>query len=188
MKMIYAQGDAEALKIKAAAEAEAYRLQAQAEAQEMQMKGYTYQQETARQVSLSATQNGGSMAGNLGSTMGDLMNLGVGLGAVGSVMGMAKEAITPMASAVGDALNLADSWNCSCGKTNISSKFCPECGTKRPEPSLWNCSCGKMNITSRFCPECGAKKPEAPAVWDCTCGNKGISEKFCPECGAKRPE
>lgn len=55
MKMIDAQGDAEVLKIKAAAEAEAYRLQAQAEAQEMQMKGYTYQQETARQVSLSAT-------------------------------------------------------------------------------------------------------------------------------------
>lgn len=188
MKMIDAQGDAEALKIKAVAEAEAYRLQAQAEAQEMQMKGYTYQQGTARQVSLSATQNGGGMAGNLGSTMGDLMNLGVGLGAVGSVMGMAKEAITPMASAVGDALNPVDSWNCSCGKMNITSKFCPECGARKPESTFWNCTCGKVNITSKFCPECGARKPEAPAVWDCSCGSKGICGKFCPECGAKKPE
>lgn len=187
MKMIDAQGDAEAMKIKATAEAEAYRLQAQAEAQEMQMKGYTYQQETARQVSLSATQNGG-MAGSVGSTVSDLLHMGVGLGAVGSVIGMTKEAITPMASAVGDALDPANGWNCSCGKTNITSKFCPECGTRRPEISTWNCTCGKTGIVSKFCPECGAKKPEAPAAWNCVCGNQNITGKFCPECGAKKPE
>ena len=122
MKMIGAQGDAEALKIRAAAEAEAYRLQAQAEALEMQMKGYTYQQETARQVGLGAVQNSGGIAGNIGGTVGDLMGLGVGLGAVGSVIGMTKEAITPVASAVGNAMNpAAEGWSCACGKQNISS-------------------------------------------------------------------
>lgn len=189
MKMIDAQGDAEVLKIKAAAEAEAYRLQAQAEAQEMQMKGYSYQQETARQVGLSAMQNGGGIAGNLGSTVGDLMNLGVGLGTVGSVIGMTKEAITPMASAVGDVLNpAAGGWNCGCGRLNITSKFCPECGARKPEANTWNCTCGKVGIASRFCPECGAKKPEAPTAWNCECGNQSIIGKFCPECGAKKPE
>lgn len=161
MKMIGAQGDAEALKIKAAADAEAYRLQAQAEAQEMQMKGYTYQQETARQVSLSATQNGG-MAGGVGSTVSDLMHMGVGLGAVGSVIGMTREAITPMAGAVGDVLKPAPAagWSCTCGRVNITSRFCPECGARRPEAITWNCTCGKTDIASKFCPECGAKKPE----------------------------
>ena len=188
MKMIGAQGDAEALKIRAAAEAEAYRLQAQAEAQEMQMKGYTYQQETARQVGLGAVQNSGGIAGGIGGTVGDLMGLGVGLGAVGSVIGMTKEAITPVASAVGNAMNpAAEGWSCACGKQNISSKFCPECGSRKPEADTWNCACGKMNISSKFCPECGARKPEAD-TWDCACGKRGIQGKFCPECGAKKPE
>lgn len=190
MKMIDAQGDAEALKIRAAAEAEAYRLQAQAEAQEMQMKGYTYQQETARQVSLSATQNGGTMAGSVGGTVGDLLHMGVELGAVGSVIGMTKEAISPMANAVGEVIHpsAADGWNCSCGKTGITSRFCPECGARKPEISTWNCACGKTDIASKFCPECGAKRPEAPAAWNCACGNQNIIGKFCPECGTKKPE
>lgn len=196
MKMIQAQGEADALKIKAAAEAEAYRMQAQAEAQEMRMKGYTYQQETARQIGLAAMENensGGSLVSSLGGMAGDLMGLGVGLGAVSSVMDMAKGAIGPMSSAVGDTLkasvNGAQGWNCACGKTNIQSKFCPECGAKQPEaPTLWNCACGQTGISSKFCPECGAKRPEAPALWDCSCGKTGIASKFCPECGSKKPE
>lgn len=202
MKMIEAQGDAEALKIKAAAEAEAYRLQAQAEAQEMQMKGYTYQQETTRQIGLAAMENGGNaggnVAGSIGGAMSDIMGLGVSLGAVGSVMDMARESIAPVAGAVGNALHSNPTasptgWDCACGRTNIQSKFCPECGAKRPEPvalALWNCPCGKTGIASKFCPECGAKRPEpvTPVLWDCPCGRKGIDGKFCPDCGTKKPE
>ena len=52
----------------------------------------------------------------------------------------------------------------------------------------WTCSsCGKTGITSNFCPDCGAKKLAPPTTWDCSCGTKGIKSKFCPECGAKRP-
>jgi hypothetical protein len=51
----------------------------------------------------------------------------------------------------------------------------------------WTCSCGKTGITSNFCPDCGAKKLAPPAEWNCSCGAKGIKSKFCPECGAKRP-
>ena len=78
----------------------------------------------------------------------------------------------------------ANGWKCTCGAT-ATGKFCPECGSKKPEPQDgWMCACGVM-VTGKFCPECGAKKPEQDG-WTCSCGavNKG---KFCAECGAKRP-
>ena len=83
----------------------------------------------------------------------------------------------------------AEGWTCSCGAV-ATGKFCPECGSKKPEPKpaegSWTCPvCGAV-VNGKFCPECGAKKPEQPEGWTCSCGavNKG---KFCPECGAKKP-
>jgi membrane protease subunit (stomatin/prohibitin family) len=195
MKIIGAQGEAEALKIQKAAEAEAYRMQAEAEAMEMKMKGYTYQQETARQVGLEAMKNGitGNGSGG-GNSLGDVASLGVTLGAMGGVIGMTKEAMSPIwdnASQIGQGLAGADSrtWNCACGQAQIVSNFCPNCGAKRPEPSpasSWDCACGQTGITSNFCPHCGAKRPAAG--WDCSCGQTGIVGNFCPNCGKKRGE
>lgn len=87
-------------------------------------------------------------------------------------------------------------WKCpECGQEGITSKFCPECGVKRPEPvqvEIWKCpDCGTEGISSKFCPECGAKKPEPVQVetWKCpNCGTEGITSKFCPECGSRRSE
>ncbi len=82
----------------------------------------------------------------------------------------------------------ANSWKCSCGAT-VTGKFCPECGSKKPEPASansWKCpTCGKL-ATGNFCPECGTKKP-ADNAWKCSCGAI-VTGKFCPECGTKRPE
>ena len=51
----------------------------------------------------------------------------------------------------------------------------------------WTCTaCGKTGITSNFCPDCGAKKLATPTTWDCSCGKKGITSNFCPDCGAKK--
>ena len=193
MKIIGAQGDAEALKIKKQAEAEAYRMQAAAEAEEMRMKGYTYQQETARKVGLEAMQNGITSTGSAGG-LGELAGLGVTLGAMGSVVGMTKDALNPvmdsarqMGQAAGAAAN--PGWDCACGARNIQTRFCPECGAKKPEESRgWTCpNCGAQNIMSKFCPECGCKQPSA--AWDCpACGAKDITSKFCPECGHKRED
>ncbi|MDE7360526.1 MAG: SPFH domain-containing protein [Oscillospiraceae bacterium] len=202
LKMVGAQGEAEALKIKAMAEAEAYKAQALAEAEEMKAKGYTYQQETARQVGLEAMQNGitGNGSGGAGG-IGDLASLGVTLGAMGGVMNMTRDALNPIFNTAGDVGNnignglsesvksAENSWNCSCGAMNITSKFCPDCGAKKPEPpAAWDCpSCGCKGITSKFCPDCGSPKPAAPAVWDCKkCGQTGITSNFCPNCGAKK--
>ena len=194
MKIIGAQGDAEALKIQKQAEAEAYRMQAAAEAEEMRMKGYTYQQETARKVGLEAMQNGITGTGGSGG-LGDIAGLGVTLGAMGGVMGMTKEALNPImetAKQVGQTVGTAESsgWDCpECDTKNIQSKFCPECGAKKPEPKQgWTCpNCGTQNIQSKFCPECGCKQPSL--AWDCPeCGTKGITSKFCPECGHRKGE
>ncbi len=84
-----------------------------------------------------------------------------------------------------------DGWKCSCGAV-ATGKFCPECGSKKPEPkpaNSWTCKCG-ATATGKFCPECGSPKPADEGIadthWTCSCGavNKG---KFCPECGAKKP-
>ena len=197
MKIIGAQGEAEALKIQKQAEAEAYRMQAEAEAAEMRMKGYTYQQETSRQVGLEAMKNGLGGGANAAGVLGDLAGLGVSLGAMGSVIGMTKDALNPMtqdAAQMGAAVSaaVAGGWDCPvCGHKNITTNFCPDCGGKKPEVKTgWDCAqCGTKNIQSRFCPNCGAKKPEESSGWTCSeCGTKDILSKFCPNCGAKKPE
>ena len=197
MKIIGAQGEAEALKIQKQAEAEAYRMQAEAEAAEMRMKGYTYQQETSRQVGLEAMKNGLGGGANAAGALGDLAGLGVSLGAMGSVIGMTKDALNPMtqdAAQMGAAVGaaVAGGWDCpACGHKNITTNFCPDCGGRKPEVKIgWDCAqCGTKNIQSRFCPNCGAKKPEEPSGWTCPeCGTKDILSKFCPNCGARKPE
>lgn len=92
------------------------------------------------------------------------------------------------APAPAQASAAADSWTCSCGRTN-TGRFCAECGSPKPEPKKeekggWTCECGHQN-TGKFCAECGKPQPK-PDGWTCSCGavNKG---KFCPECGAKKP-
>ena len=129
--------------------------------------------------------------------LGDIASLGLTLGTMGSMVNMTKEALDPIAKdtmsaghSIGNAVQGAvNGWSCSCGTNNITSKFCPECGSKKPEaPAGWDCpSCGNKGITSKFCPECGAKKPEAPEKWTCPeCGKTDITSKFCPECGTKK--
>ncbi|MCR4704147.1 MAG: SPFH domain-containing protein [Saccharofermentans sp.] len=154
LKAVSAQGEADALRIKAQAEADAYRMQAEAEAKEMEMKGYTYRDETARQVGLEAMQNGITGGGNGGGAaggIGDVASLGVTLGAMGGVINMTKDAMAPImgesqkvgegfgnvvsGAATAPSAPAADIWNCAnCGKTGITSRFCPDCGTPRVAP------------------------------------------------------
>ena len=121
----------------------------------------------------------------VGGMVGDMMQLGVGLGAVGSVIGMTKDAINPVVQQAA----AVSGWDCSCGQKGVMSNFCPNCGAKKPEPQTgWNCTCGQQGINGNFCPNCGTKKPEAPAAWDCSCGQKGIHGNFCTNCGNKKGE
>lgn len=197
IKIIGAQGEAEALKVQKAAEAEAYRMQAEAEAAEMRMKGYTYQQETSRQVGLEAMKNGIG-GGEGGSSFGDVAGLGVALGAMGGVIGLTRDALNPAletAGQIGQGISrtVTGTWDCSCGQKGIAGNFCPNCGTNRQAVlprGRWDCPvCGAKSLTGNFCPECGTKKMETGLTsWDCTCGQKGIVSNYCPNCGKKRVE
>lgn len=169
-----ARADAEKTRLQGVASADVYAAQAKAEAEEMHSKGYTYQQETSRQIGMEAMQNGlpgtqggsdSSGGGVASSAIGDMIGLGVTLGAVGSVVGMTKDVIQPVISDVSQV-----------SKQTIS-----------PDNNTWNCTCGKTSISSKFCPECGKKNPYLIDVWECSnCGTKGIKSKFCPECGNPR--
>lgn len=195
MKIIGAQGEAEALRIQKQAEADAYRMKAEAEAMEMEIKGFTYQQETSRQVGLEAMKNGlGGSDG--GGALGNIAGLGVGLGAMGSVIGMTKEAMEPLANTAGQigqtmGNTISGTWDCECGNKGIAGNFCPNCGKKRPvrmaAPDKWDCTCGAKGNRGNFCANCGAQKPEAGLeVWNCSCGKTGLTGAFCENCGKKR--
>ena len=200
-KVAEATGDVQAERLRMQLEMERKAQMAQIEAEEMRLKGYNQKdvmQADVQKAYAGALGQMGANGGGSGSGMlGDIAGLGVTLGAMGSVIGMTKDAMTPMmnmgAAMAAPAAPAADGWDCACGAKDIQSKFCPECGANKPEPKAadtWDCpSCGNKGITGKFCGECGCKKPEAPAAWDCPqCGNKGITGKFCGECGCKKPE
>ena len=164
-----------------------------------------------------------SGGGGGGSLVGDVMGLGVGMAAAQAVMpqlgnmfqGMNPQqpapdtapagAVigrpqTPDSASVGAVIGRPQApdapagWDCpACGAKNITSKFCPDCGARKPEAKpadAWDCpACGAKGIMSKFCPDCGAKRPEAPNGWTCPeCGKTDILSKFCPECGHKKEE
>ena len=216
--IVTGRAEAETTRLTGQASAEAYRAQAIAEADEMHAKGYTYAQESSRQIGLEALQNGlpgtgvniSSSSGKGGSgltdTLGDMIGLGVGLSAMGGVVNMTKDIVSPIIGQISDIgkqpieppvatmpqTNLVSAWNCACGKSYITSKFCPECGSPKPvtlDNGVWNCTCGQSGITSNFCPNCGARKPISNTNWNChNCGQTDITSNFCPNCGSKKGE
>ena len=164
LKAVNAQGDAEAIRIKAQAEAEAYKMKAEAEAAEMQMKGYTYRDETARQVGLEAMQNGitgGGSGGGASGGIGDVASLGVTLGAMGGVINMTRDAMAPI---MGESQKVGEGFgNVVAGNTQAPAGTPAPAAPAAPAVPVegaWNCpSCGKTGITSRFCPDCGLARP-----------------------------
>jgi len=124
-------------------------------------------------------------AGNSAGAMTGFMGMGMaqGMGGVNAQNLFAMGQQQPQQPAPQPA---AGGGKCNCGAV-VNGKFCPECGSKKPEPKPangWKCACGAV-VEGNFCPECGSKKPAAEG-WTCSCGavNKG---KFCPQCGAKKP-
>lgn len=200
-----AKREAERAIIQAQAEAQAARMAGLTEAEIMKAKGYSEKDVLQADVQKAYAAGLGQMGSNGGGgALGDIAGLGVTLGAMGGIMGMTKEAMSPIFGGQpqsapptvpeAPATFGSSGWDCICGQKGITGNFCPNCGTKRPVPQpaadAWDCSCGQEGITSKFCPNCGSKRPEpvVTEIWDCPCGQKGLTGKFCPECGTKRPE
>ncbi|MBR2951087.1 MAG: SPFH domain-containing protein [Lachnospiraceae bacterium] len=122
------------------------------------------------------------------------MNMAANAGGanIGNLFAMGQQAAAqpqpqPQQAAPVQQAPAAGGWNCACGATGNTGKFCAECGAKKPESSFWTCSCGAQN-KGKFCPECGAKKPEGVPQYKCDkCGWEPEDPKnpprFCPECG-----
>ena len=190
-----AKREAERKVIAAQAEAQAQRMAGLTEAEIMQAKGYNQRDVLQADVQKAFAEGIGNMGsgvniggGGSGGIMGDMMSFGVGMAAMNTMMPQLSSMMQGMNPQSGQGPAPASGgWDCACGAKNIQSKFCPECGAKKPEPKTgWDCpQCGTKNITSKFCPECGCKQPSQN--WDCPeCGTKNIMSKFCPECGHKR--
>ena len=202
--------EAERRVIEAQAEATAMRMQGLTEAEIMKAKGYSEKDVLQADVQKAYASGLGQMGANGGGgAIGDIAGLGVTLGAMGGIMGMTKEAMSPMFGAtqitpetvtpsmqpqqIQPQQTTANTWDCACGQTGIIGNFCSNCGAKRPVQEAvetWDCACGQTGITGNFCSNCGAKRPvqEAPAIWDCVCGQTGITGNFCTVCGRKRGE
>ena len=122
-----------------------------------------------------------------GAAMGFMgMNMAAQAGGVNAANLYAMGSQQP-AQPAAPAAAQGDGWTCpTCGKQAFG-KFCPDCGTKKPEDG-WTCpTCGKVN-KGKFCAECGTKKPEAALRYKCSqCGwepeDPTHPPKFCPECG-----
>lgn len=152
-------------------------LQRTAVLQNPMMAGATLVGAQADAMKAAASNEAGAMTGFMG--MGMAMNAGGGMNAQNLFAMGQQQAQQPAPAASG--------WKCSCGAV-VTGKFCPECGSKKPEPvqaGSWKCKCG-ATAAGKFCPECGSPKPVEDG-WTCSCGsvNQG---KFCQNCGAKKPE
>ena len=198
LKAVSAQGEADALRIKAQAEADAYRMQAQAEAQEMQMKGYTYRDETARQVGLEAMQNGiTGNGGGAGGGIGDVASLGVTLGAMGGVINMTRDAMAPImgesqkvGEGFGNVVNggVAPGAAPAPGSVPVAPAPVAPVSGGAPAAPVAPAQAAPVQAPVEAAPAPAPAAPVADTPWNCpTCGKAGITSRFCPDCGTARP-
>ena len=112
-------------------------------------EGYV-QGAAARGIEAAGSNANGSLAG--------FMGMGMGMNTAGGFMGAASAANANQMQMNQAAKNAGaqETWTCSCGSVN-TGKFCPDCGSKKPE-GPWTCGCGAVN-TGKFCFECGKPRP-----------------------------
>ncbi len=149
-----------------------------AEVSKMKRMGYTYQDETQRQVLSAAASNEGQAGTFMGAGMGLGMGMGLGAGFGGAMGNMAQQAFTQQPQQPQQPKGTA----------------CSKCGTMVPEGQKFCSNCG--NQMGSFCPGCGsAIEPNAKFCMNCgkkltaNCGQCGAelppNTKFCPNCGNK---
>ena len=108
-------------------------------------------------------------AGNSAGASQGFMNIGMMNMTSGGVMGGVSQGVwqdqtqpvpqqqAPIQSQ--STQSTANGWECPNCHQVVNGKFCPECGTKKPESSKKFCTnCGKeVKEGTKFCPECGTK-------------------------------
>ena len=193
---IAAQAEADAMRLTGFANAEVTEVQGKAEGAAMYAQGYNQrdvlQAEVQKAYAAGIGQMGANGGGGAGSgIVGDMLGLGVGMAAMGTVApqmsdmmkGFAAGSMAPQAPAAAEPKQI----QCpTCGKLlPENAKFCLECGTKIEllgENEMICPSCGKKTPKGKFCMECGSPLARK-------CPNCGVEVpeggKFCLECGMK---
>ena len=188
--------------IEAQAEAQAARMTGLTEAEIMAAKGYNQKDVLQAEVQKAYAEGLGNMGPDTvtgggaggGSLAGEMLQMGVGMAAMNAMAPQFSNMMQGFGAQNQKPETIEpkkDGWTCEkCGKTYITSKFCPDCGAPKPAANAWDCpQCGCKGITSKFCPDCGAPRPTAPGTWICPdCGTANITSKFCPECGRKKDD
>ncbi len=110
------------------------------------------------------------------------MGLGLGMQAGGGYMGTASQANLQQMQQAGAAAG-APGGAAAGGSTPQSE------GPVQPPPVAgfsWTCPNCQTVSAGKFCPECGTKKPEGAFCANCGYKFSGERPNFCPECGAKQ--
>lgn len=184
-----AKREAERQIIAAQAEAEATRQAGFAEAQVMQAQGVTrkdYIQADVQKAWAEGIGNMGSNGGAGGSTMSDIIGLGVGLQAAGAMGGQIGNMFAGLTGNQAETPAQAIIKCAKCGADlPANAKFCLSCGEKvvnLSESEIICPACGAKTPKGKFCMECGA-----PLANKCpNCGaDVPTGGKFCLECGTK---
>ncbi|MCR5150990.1 MAG: SPFH domain-containing protein [Clostridiales bacterium] len=185
-----AKREAERQVITAKAQAEAARQAGFAQAQVMQAQGYNKKDVIQAEVQKAYAEgigNMGSGGGAGGSTMSDIVGLGVGLQAAQAMSGQIGGIFSGLNNKQAESNAPAQTVKCTkCGATlPEKAKFCLECGEKvinLTENEIICPSCKAKTPKGKFCMECGS-----PLVNKCpNCGAEvPAGGKFCLECGTK---
>ena len=183
-----AKREAERRIIEAKAEAEMLKAGGFAEAEVMHAKGYNQKDVLSAEVQKAYAEGIGHMGGSGGSTMGDIVGLGIGLQAAGVMGGQIGNIFTGINTNQQTVQQDEDKkFLCpKCGQEiPAGSKFCLECGEKViviPDGKILCPDCGQIVANGKFCIECGHK-----FITVCPNCNKEIPNgaKFCLECGNK---
>lgn len=129
-------------------------MEAEAMAKKRELEGYTYQQEMGFGVAKEVAQN---------EAVGQISNIGVGLGMITGVAGEIGRTVSGVASeAIGSATTSAmpkKKFCTNCGHAiSGNAKFCENCGNVVQRNDV--CSgCGfTFTNDAKFCPECGTKR------------------------------
>ncbi len=133
--------------INAETEAQKKIIDSKAEATKRQQEGYTYQQERGFDVAEKVASN---------EAVGEMSNLGIGLGVMGAVGGTVSGVVT-------------NSMNGALQQVDEPVKKCPKCGATLPNNAKFCLECGTK--LENKCPKCGT--------------NNSLDAKFCLECGEK---
>lgn len=133
--------------IDAETEAQKKIIASKAEATKREQEGYTYQQERGFDVAEKVASN---------EAVGEMSNLGIGLGVMGAVGGTVSGVVT-------------NSMNGALQQVDEPVKKCPKCGATLPNNAKFCLECGTK--LENKCPKCGT--------------NNSLDAKFCLECGEK---